>query len=125
MRKVFLSEEQFEDSDKDKTFKPSAKDNNSTDTEYSSNLSDMEKHDLNINKKLFEEFKTYKLNGRKENEGKGIHHQKKKHSQQYQKDNKLNRTKSDKAQKRKSAENESKAQDTREHRLPQPQSEQK
>ena len=60
-RKYSTYGEQFDDSDKDETFKPSAKDNNSTDTEYSSNLSDMERYDRKINKKLFEDFKASKI----------------------------------------------------------------
>ena len=44
-------------SDKDETFKPSAGDNNSTDTEYSSNLSDTEKQNRNMKKALLKDFK--------------------------------------------------------------------
>ena len=53
-KKVIL--EQEEDSDKDETFKPSARDNNSTDTEYSSNLSDTEKQDRNMKKSIAKRF---------------------------------------------------------------------
>lgn len=49
--------EQHDESDRDETFKPSARDNNSTDTEYSSNLSDTEKQDRNMKKALLKDFK--------------------------------------------------------------------
>ena len=48
--------EQHDGSDNDKTFKPSARDNNSTDTEYSSYLSDAEKMDRNMKKTLLKDF---------------------------------------------------------------------
>ena len=48
--------EQHDDSDNDKTFKPSARDNNSTDTEYSSYLSDAEKMDRHMKKTLLKDF---------------------------------------------------------------------
>ena len=54
-KKVIL--EQQDDCDKDETFKPSARDNNSTDTEYKSNLSDTEKQDQNMIKALLKNLK--------------------------------------------------------------------
>ena len=56
-RKKVILEQQQDDSDKDETFKPLARDNNSTDTEYSSNLSDTEKQDRNMKKALLKDFK--------------------------------------------------------------------
>ena len=52
-RKKYILEQQ-DDSDRNETFKPSARDNNSTDTEYSSNLSDT---DRNMKKTLLNDFK--------------------------------------------------------------------
>lgn len=52
-RKRDLSEH-YDDSDKDETFKPSVKDNNSTDTYYSANLSETEKQDQKFNKKNYQ-----------------------------------------------------------------------
>ena len=54
-KKVIL--EQEGDSDKGETFMPSARYSNSTDTEYSSNLSDTEKQDRNMKKALLKDFK--------------------------------------------------------------------
>ena len=48
--------EQEEDSDKGETFMPLARDSNSTDTEYSSNLSDTEKQDRNMKKRVAKRF---------------------------------------------------------------------
>ena len=90
--------EQLDDSDKGETLKPSARDNNSTDTEYSSNLSDTKKQDRTTKKALLKYLRSVNKEEAKAKKKMNIH-QTNKSAKQKQKANEVIKSKQDNYQK--------------------------